>query len=167
MQQPAIAQRLRGRFDHVLVDEVQDVNRLQADLMLALRPDGDGLTAVGDDAQSIYAFRGADVRHILDLPARFDPPAQVLTLERNYRSTPQVLAASNAVIALAAERLPRRCGPIGPPPACRACTRWPMKPPRRAAWPTRCWPSAKPASRCGARRCCSAPPPTARRWNWS
>jgi DNA helicase-2/ATP-dependent DNA helicase PcrA len=88
----------------VLVDEVQDVNRLQADLMLALQPDGRGLTAVGDDAQSIYAFRGADVRHILDLPARFDPPAQVLTLERNYRSTPQVLAASNAVIALAAER---------------------------------------------------------------
>jgi DNA helicase-2/ATP-dependent DNA helicase PcrA len=104
MQQPAIAQRLRRRFEHVLVDEVQDVNRLQADLMLALQPDGRGLTAVGDDAQSIYAFRGADVRHILDLPARFDPPAQMLTLERNYRSTPQVLAASNAVIALAAER---------------------------------------------------------------
>lgn len=103
MQQAAIAQRLRERFDHVLVDEVQDVNRLQADLMLALQPDGRGLTAVGDDAQSIYAFRGADVRHILDLPARFDPPARVLTLERNYRSTPQVLAASNAVIALATE----------------------------------------------------------------
>lgn len=104
MQHAEIAPRVRGRFDHVLVDEVQDVNRLQADLMLALRPHGDGLTAVGDDAQSIYAFRGADVRHILDLPQRFEPPAQVLTLERNYRSSPQVLAASNAVIALAAER---------------------------------------------------------------
>ncbi len=68
MQQPEISPRLRGRFDHVLVDEVQDVNRLQADLLLALQPDGRGLTAVGDDAQSIYAFRGADVRNILDLP---------------------------------------------------------------------------------------------------
>ncbi len=104
MQQPEISPRLRGRFDHVLVDEVQDVNRLQADLLLALQPDGRGLTAVGDDAQSIYAFRGADVRNILDLPRRFDPPALVLTLQHNHRSTPQVLAASNAVIALAAER---------------------------------------------------------------
>lgn len=104
MQQPAIAQRLRGRFDHVLVDEVQDVNRLQSGLMLALQPQGQGLTAVGDDAQSIYAFRGADVRHILDLPLCFNPPARVLALQRNYRSTPEVLAASNAVMALAAER---------------------------------------------------------------
>ena len=108
MQQPDIAKRMRGRWDHVLVDEVQDVNRLQADLMLALQPDGRGLTAVGDDAQSIYAFRGADVRHILDLPQRFEPPAQVLKLQRNYRSTPQVLAASNAVIALATERFDKR-----------------------------------------------------------
>lgn len=104
MQQDDLALRLRSRFDHVLVDEVQDVNRLQADLMQALQPDGRGLTAVGDDAQSIYAFRGADVRHILDLPARFAPPARVLTLERNYRGTPELLVASNAVIALASER---------------------------------------------------------------
>ena len=104
MQVPALAGYTRTRFEHVLVDEVQDVNRLQADLVLALQPQGLGLTAVGDDAQSIYAFRGADVRHILDLPARFDPPAKVLTLERNYRSTPQLLAASNAVIGLASER---------------------------------------------------------------
>ena len=104
MQVPALAARIGGRWDHVLVDEVQDVNRLQADLLHALKPGGDGLTAVGDDAQSIYAFRGADVRHILDFPARFDPPARVLTLERNYRSTPQILAASNAVIEGAAER---------------------------------------------------------------
>ena len=104
MQTPAMAARVGARFDHVLVDEVQDINCLQADILHALAVQGCNLTAVGDDAQSIYAFRGADVRHILDFPQRFTPPAQVLTLERNYRSTPQVLDASNAVIALAAER---------------------------------------------------------------
>jgi DNA helicase-2/ATP-dependent DNA helicase PcrA len=104
MRQPALAARVGARFDHVLVDEVQDINRLQADLLHALAQQGLALTAVGDDAQSIYAFRGASVRHILDFPLRFDPPARVVTLEQNYRSTPQVLGASNAVIALAEER---------------------------------------------------------------
>ncbi len=106
MQHPQLTATISARFDHVLVDEVQDINRLQADIVHALvasKP-GRGLTAVGDDAQSIYAFRGADVRHILDLPQRFDPPATVLALEQNYRSTPQILAASNAVIARATER---------------------------------------------------------------
>jgi DNA helicase II / ATP-dependent DNA helicase PcrA len=104
MQNPAMAQHIAARFDHVLVDEVQDINQLQADIVHALTAQGLGLTAVGDDAQSIYAFRGADVQHILTLPKRFNPPARVLSLEQNYRSTPQVLAASNAVIAQAAER---------------------------------------------------------------
>ena len=104
MQTPAMAQRIAARFDHVLVDEVQDINQLQADVLHALAAQGCTLTAVGDDAQSIYAFRGANVRHILDFPQRFDPPARVLALQRNYRSTPQVLAASNAVIEQATER---------------------------------------------------------------
>ena len=104
MQSHAMAQRIATRFDHVLVDEVQDINQLQADVLHALAAQGCTLTAVGDDAQSIYAFRGADVRHILDFPQRFTPPARVLALERNYRSTPQVLAASNAIIELATER---------------------------------------------------------------
>jgi DNA helicase-2/ATP-dependent DNA helicase PcrA len=108
MQQPALGQRIRARFDHVLVDEVQDINRLQADLLLALKPDGCGLTAVGDDAQSIYAFRGADVRHILDFPRRFTPPATVLRLQRNYRASQPLLDASNAVIALASERFDKQ-----------------------------------------------------------
>lgn len=103
LQQPATAERLRARFDQVLVDEVQDVNALQADIVHALRPGGLGLTAVGDDAQAIYAFRGADPRHLRALPGRCSPPAQVLTLTENYRSTPAVLAAANAVIAAAAE----------------------------------------------------------------
>jgi DNA helicase-2/ATP-dependent DNA helicase PcrA len=103
-EEPAIAADLTSRFDHVLVDEYQDTNRLQASILLALKPDGRGLTVVGDDAQSIYSFRGATVRNILDFPAHFNPPAKQVTLERNYRSTQPILAASNAVIELAAER---------------------------------------------------------------
>ena len=104
MAEPALAAAIGARFDHVLVDEYQDTNRLQAAILKALKPDGRGLTVVGDDAQSIYAFRAAEVRNILDFPAQFEPPAQVVTLSRNYRSTQAVLDASNAVIALAAER---------------------------------------------------------------
>jgi DNA helicase-2/ATP-dependent DNA helicase PcrA len=101
---PALARELGARFDHVLVDEYQDTNRLQAAILLGLMPDGRGLTVVGDDAQSIYSFRAAEVRNILDFPTWFEPPARIVTLERNYRSTRPILAASNAVIALAAER---------------------------------------------------------------
>ena len=104
MQSPPVAARLRQRFDHLLVDEVQDLNRLQADILQAMKPTGQGLTAVGDDAQSIYAFRGADVQIMLGFAQRFEPSARVLSLTQNYRSTPQILAASNAVIALAKQR---------------------------------------------------------------
>jgi DNA helicase-2/ATP-dependent DNA helicase PcrA len=104
MAEPAIADRLGERFDHVLVDEYQDTNRLQARILLSLKPTGRGLTVVGDDAQSIYSFRAATVRNILDFPGQFRPKATVVTLERNYRSTQAVLAAANAVIALASER---------------------------------------------------------------
>jgi DNA helicase-2/ATP-dependent DNA helicase PcrA len=105
---PAVAGTLRARFDHVLVDELQDTNALQAAIVLALRPDGRGLTVVGDDAQSIYGFRGADPRLLRDFPARFTPPAQVLRLECNYRSTQPILDAANAVIADAADLFPKR-----------------------------------------------------------
>jgi DNA helicase II / ATP-dependent DNA helicase PcrA len=104
MQEGAIAQAISARFDHVLVDEYQDTNRLQASILLALKPDGRGLTVVGDDAQSIYSFRAATVRNILDFPKQFSPPARIVTLDRNYRSTQPILAAANAVIDLAAER---------------------------------------------------------------
>ena len=102
--EPGLALELSERFSHVLVDEYQDTNRLQAAILLAMKPDGRGLTVVGDDAQAIYAFRGATVRNILDFPAHFDPPARWVTLERNYRSTQPILEAANAVIAQAAER---------------------------------------------------------------
>ena len=101
---PALAAHVGERFDHVLVDEYQDTNRLQSSILLALKPGGAGLTVVGDDAQSIYAFRAATVRNILDFPGQFIPPATVITLDRNYRSTQPILAAANGVIGLAAER---------------------------------------------------------------
>jgi DNA helicase-2/ATP-dependent DNA helicase PcrA len=101
---PEIAAEVAARFDHLLVDEYQDTNALQGEIVLALRPKGQGLTVVGDDAQAIYSFRAATVRNILDFPVAFDPPARVVTLDRNYRSTQAILAAANAVIALAAER---------------------------------------------------------------
>jgi DNA helicase II / ATP-dependent DNA helicase PcrA len=104
MAEPAIATDVAGRFDHVLVDEYQDTNRLQASILLSLKPDGRGLTVVGDDAQSIYSFRAATVRNILDFPHRFSPPATIVTLDQNYRSTQPILAAANAVIDLASER---------------------------------------------------------------
>lgn len=104
VSEPAIAQEIGGRFDHVMVDEYQDTNKLQAAILLALKPDGRGLTVVGDDAQSIYSFRAATIRNILDFPDHFSPRAEIVTLDRNYRSTEPVLAAANGVIGLARER---------------------------------------------------------------
>jgi DNA helicase-2/ATP-dependent DNA helicase PcrA len=104
MEEPALAARVRERFDHVLVDEYQDTNALQASVLRGLAPDGRGLTVVGDDAQSIYSFRAASVRNILDFPKSFDPPAEVVKLEENYRSTGPILQACNAVMEGASER---------------------------------------------------------------
>jgi DNA helicase II / ATP-dependent DNA helicase PcrA len=104
MAEPSLAQEVGARFDHLLVDEYQDTNRLQSEIILAMKPTGQGVTVVGDDAQSIYSFRGATVRNILDFPGQFAQPARIVTLERNYRSTQTILDASNAVIAGARER---------------------------------------------------------------
>jgi DNA helicase-2/ATP-dependent DNA helicase PcrA len=98
------AARVGARFDHVLVDEYQDTNTLQADILRLLKPGGRGVTVVGDDAQSIYSFRAARVGNILAFPRQYDPPATVVTIEQNYRSTAPILDAANAVIALASER---------------------------------------------------------------
>ena len=104
MLEPSLAENLSDRFDHVLIDEYQDTNRLQASILLNFKPTGRGLTVVGDDAQSIYSFRAATVRNILDFPGHFTPRAELITLEQNYRSTQPILAAANAVIDLATER---------------------------------------------------------------
>ena len=99
-----VAREIGGRFDHILVDELQDTNRLQAKILLRMKPDGRGLMAVGDDAQSIYSFRAATVRNILDFPDEFEPQAKVITLEQNYRSTQPILHACNLVMEFARER---------------------------------------------------------------
>lgn len=101
---PELGPELGALFDHVLVDEYQDTNRLQAAIITGMKPSGQGVMVVGDDAQSIYSFRGATVRNILDFPKQFSQPAELITLDRNYRSTQPILDASNAVIAAALER---------------------------------------------------------------
>jgi DNA helicase-2/ATP-dependent DNA helicase PcrA len=108
MTEPSLARRIGALFDHVLVDEYQDTSTLQADILRLLKPDGRGVTVVGDDAQSIYGFRAARVGNILGFPAQYDPPAAVVTIEQNYRSTQAILDAANAVIALATERYEKR-----------------------------------------------------------
>jgi ATP-dependent DNA helicase UvrD/PcrA len=102
--EPSIAEQMRARFDHVLVDEYQDTNALQAEILVALAPTGRGVTAVGDDAQAIYGFRAATVHNILAFPGAFAQPARVLALEDNFRSTHPIVAAANAVIALSPQR---------------------------------------------------------------
>ncbi len=102
MTEPACGDIVRQKFDCVLVDEYQDTNTLQAEIVRGLAPLGRGLTVVGDDAQSIYSFRAATVRNILDFPQQF-PGTTVLPLEQNYRSTQPILDATNRVIALAKE----------------------------------------------------------------
>ncbi|WP_371766480.1 ATP-dependent helicase [Massilia sp.] len=101
---PELGPELGALFDHVLVDEYQDTNRLQAAILQGMKPDGRGVMVVGDDAQSIYSFRGATVRNILDFPKQFGEHTRLITLDRNYRSTQPILDASNAVIAAALER---------------------------------------------------------------
>jgi DNA helicase-2/ATP-dependent DNA helicase PcrA len=99
MQTPALAQSLSKNFDHVLVDEYQDTNTLQGEIVHALKPDGRGLTVVGDDAQAIYSFRAAAVENILGFADRFSPKADLVVLAQNYRSTQQILDCANALMA--------------------------------------------------------------------
>jgi DNA helicase-2/ATP-dependent DNA helicase PcrA len=99
MQQPALAQSLAKNFDHVLVDEYQDTSTLQGEIVHALKPDGKGLTVVGDDAQAIYSFRAAAIENILGFADRFKPKADIVVLSQNYRSTQQVLDTANALMA--------------------------------------------------------------------
>lgn len=97
-----LAERFRERYRYIMVDEYQDTNRVQARLVRLLAGEAGNVMAVGDDAQSIYAFRDADVRNILDFPKLF-PGTRVIRLEENYRSTQPVLDVANAVLAPASE----------------------------------------------------------------
>lgn len=95
---PGIGEELGGAFDHVLVDEYQDTNALQAEIVVALRRTNRNLTVVGDDAQAVYGFRAASVRNILDVPTAF-PGTRIIRLERSYRSSQPILDTANALVA--------------------------------------------------------------------
>jgi DNA helicase II / ATP-dependent DNA helicase PcrA len=95
-----IGPAIEDGFDHVLIDEYQDVNGLQADILSALRRECRDLTAVGDDLQAIYGWRSASPQHILEFPDRF-PGTTAVTLERNYRSSQPILDTSNELAAQA------------------------------------------------------------------
>jgi DNA helicase-2/ATP-dependent DNA helicase PcrA len=96
MQDDGLAAEIGARFDHVLVDEYQDTNVLQAGILQRLKPSGEGVTVVGDDAQAIYSFRAATIENIRGFQRQFN--SSVVPLEENYRSTQQVLDAANALI---------------------------------------------------------------------
>ena len=120
---PEAAERLSARFEHILVDEYQDTNRLQADIIDRMASVHRNLVVVGDDSQAIYAFRGADYQNILGFPDRY-PDCRVFRLEQNYRSSPQILALANASIHQNttgfAKTLQAHAAP-GPKPASVAC----------------------------------------------
>jgi DNA helicase-2/ATP-dependent DNA helicase PcrA len=97
-QHERIAEIYRRQFQFILVDEYQDTNKIQADLVDLLARDHRNLMVVGDDAQSIYSWRGANFQNILEFPKRY-PDAQVFKIEMNYRSVPEVLEVANAAIA--------------------------------------------------------------------
>lgn len=98
-----IRARLSGAYKYIMVDEYQDTNKLQAHIACLLAAEHKNIMVVGDDAQSIYSFRGADFRNIMDFPRLF-PGAKVITLEENYRSTQPILDLTNAVIRQAREK---------------------------------------------------------------
>ena len=102
-----VGAELEDQFDHVLIDEYQDVNGLQVDIVRNLRRRCRDLTAVGDDFQAIYGWRAASARHILDFPDHF-PDATVLTLESNYRSSQPILNIANALSAQAERAFPKQ-----------------------------------------------------------
>ena len=96
-EHPDVLELYQQRFRHVLVDEYQDTNSVQGRMIDLLVGESNSLMAVGDDAQSIYSWRGADMAHILGFPVRY-PGAKVFTIETNYRSVPEILDLSNAAI---------------------------------------------------------------------
>ncbi|NNE73399.1 MAG: DNA helicase PcrA [Acidimicrobiales bacterium] len=103
---PDVLEHYQRRFKHVLVDEYQDTNPVQNELVLLLAADHENVCVVGDSDQSVYRFRGADIRNILEFEEAF-PETTVIVLEQNYRSTQNILDAANAVIAKNAGRKPK------------------------------------------------------------
>ena len=112
-EHPTQAAELTERFEHVLVDEYQDTSFLQGEVIDACASRHGNLTVVGDDAQSIYSFRGADFRNIIDFPRRY-PEAKVFKLETNYRSSPEILSLANASIQKNTRQFPKVLRPVCP-----------------------------------------------------
>jgi DNA helicase-2/ATP-dependent DNA helicase PcrA len=106
-EHPPVRRALSEHYRHILVDEYQDTNRIQAEILRLLADAHDNVTVVGDDAQSIYSFRGARFRNIMDFASDF-PSARIVWLEENYRSRQPILDVSNEVIARAAEKFPKK-----------------------------------------------------------
>src|SRR5205807_7949817 len=104
--QPDVLEHYQRRFLHLLVDEFQDTNRAQNELVMLLGREHRNVCVVGDSDQSVYRFRGADIRNILEFEEAF-PDTTVIVLEQNYRSTQTILDAANAVIANTLLRKPK------------------------------------------------------------
>ena len=123
LEHPDVREQFQRRFQFILVDEYQDTNKLQGDLIDLLAARHKNLTVVGDDAQSIYAWRGANFANILDFPKRY-PGAKVFKIETNYRSTPEILNVANAAIAANVNQFAKELAPArksGVKPALVAC----------------------------------------------
>src|SRR5206468_226443 len=117
-QSESLAERIAGLYDHILVDEYQDTNLLQARILRGMCRRHVNITVVGDDAQSIYSFRGASFRNILDFPRQFSN-TKIVALEQNYRSTQPILDVTNTLISRALERFTKslwtmRAGGVAP-----------------------------------------------------
>jgi DNA helicase-2/ATP-dependent DNA helicase PcrA len=110
---PEVRQRYHDQFQHILVDEYQDTNRLQADVLDLLAQKHRNLMVVGDDSQSIYSFRGANFANILTFPERY-PGAKIFKLEINYRSTPEILHLANTSIIHNRRQFPKELQTIRP-----------------------------------------------------
>ena len=147
MADPLVGAQIASRFDHVLVDEYQDTNRLQAEIVFRLRPDGSGLTVVGDDAQAIYSFRAAEVRNILDFAGSFrrrrPSSRSSRTIARRRRSWPRRTRSSRSPPSAT----PSSCGASGTRPSGRRWSGSTTRRPRRRGSPSASWRCANPASR--------------------
>jgi len=122
-EHPAVCEQFQRRFQFILVDEYQDTNKLQGDLIDLLAARHKNVMVVGDDAQSIYAWRGANFANILDFPKRY-PGAKVFKIETNYRSTPEILAVANAAITANVNQFAKELAPArksGVKPALVKC----------------------------------------------